>query len=251
MKGEILKKHIEELHNSNVIDKNDLNSFLEKYKVLGDIGINSNSLFYILNLNTMKYEYVNNACYSFTGYNTSDFYDLGMAILPKIMLEKDFELLSNDLFPKMNEFSKNLDVTQQGKIVFEIYYKVKHKSTGKIVQLVEFSSYTKFDVNNVPILSTGLCYESSQELNGVKGIVRLNENEKQTTLFEEKLSYKNVKLTKTENIISQLLISGLSRKEIALKQNTSLHTVNTHIKNMYKKLNVNKVSELIKIIGER
>ncbi|WP_442264466.1 LuxR C-terminal-related transcriptional regulator [Tenacibaculum sp. ZS6-P6] len=248
MKKVILNKHIEQLHNTSSIKTDELQAFLDQFKVIGNVGINSNSIFYVLNLNTMKYEYVNDACYSFTGYSSEEFREKGMHILPLIMVEEDFELLTTNLFPKMNDFSKELDFEQRGKIVFEIYYKIKHKNSGIIMQMVEFSSYTKFD-GKLPILSTGLCYESSQFINGVKGIVRLNEGRKQITLFEKKIIYKKEQLTKTENLITALLVEGFSRKEIADKLSVSLHTIHTHIKNIYKKTGVNKVSELIKKVS--
>jgi DNA-binding CsgD family transcriptional regulator len=39
--------------------------------------------------------------------------------------------------------------------------------------------------------------------------------------------------------------NGMTAKEIALKKNLSIHTINTHRKNIFKKLAVNNVSELI------
>ncbi|SNR14281.1 LuxR C-terminal-related transcriptional regulator [Tenacibaculum jejuense] len=244
-----LKNHIEELHNATTINSDELESFLAQFKIIGNIGINANSIFYVLNLNTMNYEYVNDACLSFTGYTSKDFYEKGMRILPLIMVEEDFNLLTADLFPKMNDFSKQLSSEQRSKIVFEIYYKMRHKVSGKIIQMVEFSSYTKFDKNEIPILSTGLCYESSQVLSGVKGIVRLNEEQSQKTLFEERINYAVEQLTKSENVIVNFLVDGLSRKEIADNLSVSLHTIHTHIKNIYKKMDVSKVSELIKKVN--
>lgn len=52
------------------------------------------------------------------------------------------------------------------------------------------------------------------------------------------------KLTIREREIVQLLISGLSKKEVATKLFISVATVETHTKNVYKKLNVKKLVEL-------
>lgn len=52
-------------------------------------------------------------------------------------------------------------------------------------------------------------------------------------------------LTNREKEIGKLLCEGLSRSEIATELTLSEHTVNTHLKNIYKKLNIGKVSELI------
>jgi DNA-binding NarL/FixJ family response regulator len=53
------------------------------------------------------------------------------------------------------------------------------------------------------------------------------------------------KLTSSEIEIVKLVANGMTAKEIALKKNLSIHTINTHRKNIFKKLAVNNVSELI------
>ncbi|WP_423129128.1 LuxR C-terminal-related transcriptional regulator [Gaoshiqia sp. Z1-71] len=52
-------------------------------------------------------------------------------------------------------------------------------------------------------------------------------------------------LTQSELDIVRLIVTGLTTKEIASKKSISIHTANTHRKNIFRKLNVNNVSELI------
>jgi DNA-binding NarL/FixJ family response regulator len=52
-------------------------------------------------------------------------------------------------------------------------------------------------------------------------------------------------LTSSEIEIVRLISQGLTTKEIALKKHVSFHTVNTHRKNIFRKLNVSNVSELV------
>lgn len=52
------------------------------------------------------------------------------------------------------------------------------------------------------------------------------------------------KLTAREREIAQLLASGLSKREVATKLFISVATVETHTKNVYKKLSVKKIVEL-------
>ena len=54
----------------------------------------------------------------------------------------------------------------------------------------------------------------------------------------------NSNITERENEILQLLIKGLSYKEIASSIFISIETLNSHIKNIYRKLNVHSRSEL-------
>lgn len=55
-----------------------------------------------------------------------------------------------------------------------------------------------------------------------------------------------VKLTKTEMEVLRDIALGLTTKEIAEKRFSSFHTINTHRKNIFRKLNVNNVHEATK-----
>ncbi len=67
--------------------------------------------------------------------------------------------------------------------------------------------------------------------------------------FVEQVKTSNIKestqLTITETEIVKLIAQGLTTKEIASQKNISFHTVMTHRKNIFRKLNVNSSSELI------
>ena len=52
-------------------------------------------------------------------------------------------------------------------------------------------------------------------------------------------------LTATETEIVRLITQGFTTKEIADKRNLSFHTVITHRKNIFRKLNINSTSELM------
>ena len=55
-----------------------------------------------------------------------------------------------------------------------------------------------------------------------------------------------VKLTKTEKEILRDIALGMTTKEIAERRFSSFHTVNTHRKNIFRKLGVNNVHEATK-----
>ena len=54
-----------------------------------------------------------------------------------------------------------------------------------------------------------------------------------------------IHLTSSEIEIVRLIASGLTTKEIANQKNISFHTVNTHRKNIFRKMGVSNASELI------
>ena len=55
-----------------------------------------------------------------------------------------------------------------------------------------------------------------------------------------------VKLTKTETEILKCIALGMTTKEIAEKRFSSFHTINTHRKNIFRKLGVNNAHEATK-----
>ncbi len=61
--------------------------------------------------------------------------------------------------------------------------------------------------------------------------------------------YENfMSLTEREQEIVSFLVNGWSKKEIAVNLNISFGTVVTHVKNIYKKLGVKKMTELTQIV---
>lgn len=56
----------------------------------------------------------------------------------------------------------------------------------------------------------------------------------------------HIKLTKTETEVLKDIALGLTTKEIAAKRYSSFHTINTHRKNIFRKLGVNNVHEATK-----
>lgn len=63
---------------------------------------------------------------------------------------------------------------------------------------------------------------------------------------EKKMSEDMPKLTKTETEILKDIALGMTTKEIAEKRFSSFHTVNTHRKNIFRKLGVNNLQEATK-----
>ena len=58
------------------------------------------------------------------------------------------------------------------------------------------------------------------------------------------------KLTKTEKEITKELVSGKSTRQIAEQRNRSYETINNHKRNIFNKLDINKISELVNFAVE-
>lgn len=62
----------------------------------------------------------------------------------------------------------------------------------------------------------------------------------------ESVTHDDIQLTPTETEILKDIALGMTTKEIAAKRISSFHTVNTHRKNIFRKLNVNNAHEATK-----
>ena len=129
--------------------------------------------------------------------------------------------------------------------MFELYYRFKGHSGQDPVSIVEYTSYTNYDENGEPTASTGVCYESAHKMNGVRGIVRLQTTTGQELIYDRMILHDLEMLTTTELKLAELLSKGSTKKDIADELNVSIHTVKTHFKNIYKKLNVSSATELL------
>ena len=103
--------------------------------------------------------------------------------------------------------------------------------------------YTSFDINDADellILQQRFTHTRwllfSEDLSAEMEVLLAPKHE-----VEEK-----VNLTKTETEILKDIALGMTTKEIADKRFSSFHTVNTHRKNIFRKLNVNNVHEATK-----
>lgn len=73
------------------------------------------------------------------------------------------------------------------------------------------------------------------------GVDMIEEIQNDTQLSDK---FKVFNLTPREEEVARLLLHGESTKQIATKLNISIHTVNFHIKNLYKKVGINSRAEL-------
>lgn len=112
----------------------------------------------------------------------------------------------------------------------------------------EFQKYSEAGIENILLKNA-----SGQEIiNAVESAVNRRKYYSSEILdmilesIEAKQPVKSeVKLTSSEKEIVRLIAGGLTTKEIAARRNVSFHTVNTHRKNIFRKLKVNSASELI------
>ena len=116
------------------------------------------------------------------------------------------------------------------------------------ISRVEFSELTKLGIRNI-------LYKTADKEELYTGIDSALKGKKSYSdeildLFldanENKFAVADLsQLTVSEKEIVKLIVSGLKTKEIASQRNISHHTVNTHRKNIFRKIEVSNATELI------
>ena len=112
----------------------------------------------------------------------------------------------------------------------------------------EFAGLTKFGIRNIIYKTT----DKEELFNAIESALKGKKSysdeilDLMLDLNENKYSVEDPKhLTASELEIVKLMADGLTTKEIAARRNISYHTVNTHRKNIFRKLEVSNASELI------
>jgi DNA-binding NarL/FixJ family response regulator len=118
----------------------------------------------------------------------------------------------------------------------------------EILTKIEFDEFIQAGIRNIIYKNTGkqeLLAAMEAAIHGKKYFsdevldLALGSVEKKTT------AESSVILTSSEFDIVRMIANGLTTKEIASKKNISYHTVNTHRKNIFRKMEVSNSSELI------
>lgn len=102
---------------------------------------------------------------------------------------------------------------------------------------------------NTPELGIVMKNDSQQDIETAietvaKGGIYVCEPARQ--LLRDKNEDLRVELTATEKLVLHEIALGKTTKEIAFEKNLSFHTVNTHRKNIFRKLEINNVHEAIR-----
>ena len=139
--------------------------------------------------------------------------------------EDDYDLLIEEIKLTIKERGKERSFIlrlKSKKGIWKWFY-----FTGKAITLCNDPNY---------LLCTGFDLMSKSQKRFRKFIQETNKSKNQDSLC---------KLTKIEKEIIKQIINGLSIKEIAQKRKRSFETINNQKRNIYKKLCVNKISDLV------
>jgi DNA-binding NarL/FixJ family response regulator len=164
----------------------------------------------------------------------------------------------NDLYKILETVRSGLLITDFANIDFDgiddlknirqKYPQVSILILTNIISKQEFSGLTRLGIKNI-IYNTA---DKDEIFSAIESALKCRKfySDEILDLFLDPVDNKYVvedpkHLTASELEIVKLIANGLTTKEIASKRNISYHTVNTHRKNIFKKVEVSNASELI------
>ena len=234
LKGDIITKHIDK---QVLIDK-----FLP----------DSASFFFVVEPAIHKYHFMGKQQESVTGYTNEEALERGMEFFLECLHPDEVDILLKKIYPQITSTLAELAKTEDIRTAsIQFNYRFKSKN-GKFLNLLEHLYVLETDGEGNPALFLGhiVTLENPEFLPPRLTIkVMKDNNVLETTLTRTYNSEESIVSTLTVREIDILhhLATGKTSKQIGELLNISNHTVDTHRRNLLKKLDCRSVVELSRL----
>lgn len=246
MNSESIKETYKEIFKSH--NNPSLKKHIDKIIEL-DVYLPYNSTFFcITNTQDLTFEYISKNLNACLGIDREELKAKGMRYLWSKMHPDDLEVWLKALNELMNFTLKEVAIEDRSKMSYTWNYRLKN-GKGDYVNIVQSTTPLEFDSENKPII--GLAHytvlSSNIEMQVCASAKLLNDRNEYETIYFNNYSQKLLLdgISKRERDIVRLLVLNYSSKEIAEKLGIRPNTVDTHRRNILKKLNLSSTGELI------
>lgn len=229
-------------------DKPSLEEHIKKFIEL-DVYLPYNATFFcITNTQDLSFEFVSKNIEACIGINKHVLEEKGMRYLWSLMHPDDIDKWLQALDGLMKFTLTEIPEEDRSLMSYTWNYRLKNHE-GKYVNVIQNTTPLEFDETNKPII--GLAHytvlDSEISLEVCASAKRLNANNEYETVYFNTYSQKLLSegISNRERDIIRLLVLNKTSKEIADSLSISPNTVDTHRRNILKKLNISSTGELI------
>ena len=211
----------------------------------------NSTYFCLTNTQNLSFEYISKNMFSCLGLNASELKNKGMRYFWSRMHPDDVEPWLTALNSLMNFTINEISVEDRKQMSYTWNYRLKH-ANGDYVNIIQNTTPLEFDIDNKPII--GLAHYTvlnhQIKIDVCASGKFLNEKNEYETKYFNNFSQKLLTdgVSNRERDIIRLLLLNFSSKEIADKLFLSPHTVDTHRRNIIKKLNLSSTDELVTLL---
>lgn len=219
-------------------NNSELFSFFQTGQFNDILGISGSFFYVIIDVPNNTFQYVSPWVKHVLGYSQDEFLMKGASLLSDIC-HPDISNTQKAIQEECANFlkGKSIKLYPYYKFSFDL---VVHDFAGNNVRLLQHNRYIKVDKKGQPLLLLSILMKVHPGRNEIKQTLHISrmmpKGEKVLLKKDFYPKFENGILTKTEIEVWRLTVDGYSGKEIATKLDISVNTVNTHRKNINKKL---------------
>ncbi|SEQ70101.1 regulatory protein, luxR family [Hyunsoonleella jejuensis] len=208
----------------------------------------TSTFFCITNTQNLNFEYVSKNMKACLGLDESDLKKGGMRYFWSRMHPDDVDTWLKALNGLMEFTLSEIEVEKRCKMTYTWNYRLKN-GNNEYMNILQNTSPLEFDNDNKPII--GLAHYTvlhpDVKLQICASAKLLNDNNEYETVYFNNFSQQLLSngISNRERDVIRLLVLNYSSKAIAEKLNISSNTVDTHRRNILKKLNLTSTGELI------
>lgn len=208
----------------------------------------SSTFFCVTNTQNLTFEYVSKNMSACLGLDKKLFETQGMRYFWSRMHPDDLEQWLQALNELMNFTLNSISIEDRRRMSYTWNYRIKN-AKDEYVNIVQNTTPLEFDSGDKPII--GLAHYTvlspKIKLQVCASAKLLNGNDEYETVYFNNFSQKLLSngVSNRERDIIRLLVLNYSSKQIGKKLNISPNTVDTHRRNILKKLNISSTGELI------
>lgn len=207
----------------------------------------NSTFFCITNSPNQSFEYISKNFTACTGLSREEMQKEGMNYFWSQFHKDDIKLWIQCLQDLMEFTMNHLTDEQRKKVSYSWNYRIKN-AKGKYVTIIQNTTPLQFDEFNKPVI--GLAHytvlDYGLDIDICASAKYLNDKNEYETLFYKNVSNTNLLdlISNRERDIIRLLITKKSSQQIGESLNISKHTVDTHRRNILKKLHLTSTTEI-------
>ncbi|WP_055436987.1 LuxR C-terminal-related transcriptional regulator [Lacinutrix algicola] len=208
----------------------------------------SSTFFCITNTQDLKFEYISKNFKACLGLDSVELKAKGMKYFWSRIHPEDIEVWLSALNQLMEFTIDEISEKDRTTANYTWNYRFK-KAKGEYVNIIQNTTPLAFDTNKKPIIGlahyTVLCNNIKMPIAATAKL--LNDKNEYETIYHNNFSQKLLHsgISNRERDVIRLLVLNYSSKEISARLNISPHTVDTHRRNILKKLKISSTGELI------
>ncbi|WP_040756342.1 LuxR C-terminal-related transcriptional regulator [Winogradskyella psychrotolerans] len=229
-------------------DKPFLKEHIAKIIELDDYLPYSSTFFCVTNTQDLTFEYISKNFTACLGLDAGELKVLGMRYFWSRIHPEDIDAWLSALNSLMEFTLDEIPEHKRKDANYTWNFRLKN-SDDVYVNIIQNTTPLVFDSDGKPII--GLAHytvlDAHVKMDITASAKLLNSNSEYETLFFNNFSQKLLKdgISNRERDVIRLLVLSKSSKEISKVLNISSHTVDTHRRNILKKLNISSTGELI------